>query len=37
LSLTGRHFGGMVDMTVADDIEIGHKNKIPFWMFGLLY
>jgi predicted AAA+ superfamily ATPase len=22
---------------VADDIEIGHKNKIPLWMFGLLY
>jgi len=21
----------------ADDIEIGHKNKIPLWMFGLLY
>lgn len=20
-----------------DDIEIGHKNKIPLWMFGLLY
>ena len=22
---------------VADDIEIGHKNKIPLWMFGFLY
>jgi len=22
---------------VADDIEIGHKNKIPIWLFGLLY
>jgi predicted AAA+ superfamily ATPase len=22
---------------VADDIEIGHKNKIPLWLFGLLY
>lgn len=22
---------------VADDIEIGYKNKIPVWMFGLLY
>ncbi|MCL2073763.1 MAG: AAA family ATPase [Marinilabiliaceae bacterium] len=22
---------------VADDIEIGYKNKIPLWMFGLLY
>ncbi|MDR2148346.1 MAG: AAA family ATPase [Tannerella sp.] len=22
---------------VADDIEIGHNNKIPLWMFGLLY
>jgi hypothetical protein len=23
--------------TVADDIEIGHKNKIPLWLFGMLY
>jgi len=22
---------------VADDIEIGHKNKIPLWLFGMLY
>ena len=22
---------------VADDLEIGHKNKIPLWMFGMLY
>ena len=22
---------------VADDLEIGHKNKIPLWMFGFLY
>jgi len=22
---------------VADDIEIGHKNKIPIWLFGFLY
>ncbi len=22
---------------VADDIEIGYKNKIPIWLFGLLY
>ena len=22
---------------VADDIEIGHKNKIPLWIFGMLY
>jgi hypothetical protein len=21
----------------VDDIEIGHKNHIPLWMFGLLY
>lgn len=21
----------------ADDVEYGHKNKIPLWMFGLLY
>ena len=22
---------------VADDMEIGHGNKIPLWLFGLLY
>ena len=22
---------------VADDIEIGYGNKIPLWLFGLLY
>ncbi len=22
---------------IADDIEIGQKNKIPLWMFGFLY
>ncbi|HOE38061.1 MAG TPA: AAA family ATPase [Bacteroidales bacterium] len=22
---------------VADDIEVGHKNKIPLWLFGMLY
>jgi len=22
---------------VADDIEIGHNNKIPLWLFGMLY
>jgi predicted AAA+ superfamily ATPase len=22
---------------VVDDIEIGHKNKIPLWLFGFLY
>ncbi len=22
---------------VADDLEIGHKNKIPLWLFGMLY
>jgi len=22
---------------VADDIETGHKNKIPLWLFGMLY
>jgi hypothetical protein len=21
----------------ADDLEIGYGNKIPLWMFGLLY
>jgi len=22
---------------VADDVEIGHRNKIPLWLFGMLY
>lgn len=22
---------------VADNIEIGHKNRIPLWLFGMLY
>ncbi|MBO6306578.1 MAG: hypothetical protein J6M55_03635 [Paludibacteraceae bacterium] len=22
---------------VADDIDLGFENKIPLWMFGLLY
>ena len=22
---------------VADDIEVGHGNKIPLWLFGFLY
>lgn len=22
---------------VTDDVEIGHKNKIPLWLFGMLY
>jgi hypothetical protein len=22
---------------VSDDIEIGHKNKIPLWLFGMMY
>ncbi|HLR37881.1 MAG TPA: hypothetical protein VK084_07540 [Chitinophagaceae bacterium] len=22
---------------VADDIEIGYRNKIPLWLFGFLY
>lgn len=21
----------------VDDVEMGHKNRIPLWMFGLLY
>jgi predicted AAA+ superfamily ATPase len=25
------------NFVVADDIEIGHKNKIPLWLFGMLY
>lgn len=34
-------FGQIKNITnsfvVADNIEIGHKNKIPLWLFGLLY
>mgnify|MGYP006916312895 CR=1 FL=1 len=22
---------------VSDDIEVGHGNKIPLWLFGFLY
>ena len=22
---------------VADDLEVGYKNKIPLWLFGFLY
>ena len=22
---------------VADDIEVGHGNKIPLWLFGMMY
>lgn len=22
---------------VSDDIEVGHKNKIPLWLFGMMY
>ncbi len=22
---------------VSDDLEVGHKNKIPLWMFGMMY
>ncbi len=22
---------------VADDLEVGFKNKIPLWLFGFLY
>jgi hypothetical protein len=22
---------------VADDIEVGFKNKLPLWLFGILY
>jgi hypothetical protein len=21
----------------VDNIEVGHRNRIPLWMFGLLY
>ena len=35
---TGRQIQGLEDAYIAaDDIEIGFGNKIPLWMFGLLY
>jgi len=37
----GKSFDQIKDIpnsfVVADDIEIGHKNKIPLWLFGFLY
>ena len=35
---TGRQIQGMENAYIAaDDIEVGFGNKIPLWMFGLLY
>lgn len=37
----GKGFSQIKDIeasfVVADDMEIGHGNKIPLWLFGLLY
>ena len=30
-------FLGMCSYLAVDDTEIGHKNRIPLWMFGMLY
>lgn len=34
-------FGQIADIpnsyAVNDDVEIGHDNKIPLWLFGFLY
>lgn len=33
-----KQISGVADaFVVADDIEVGFKNKIPLWMFGFLY
>ena len=33
-----KQIAGIADaLVVKDDIEIGHGNIIPLWMFGLLY
>ncbi len=35
---TGKQMGkGQKNYVVADDIEVGSRNKIPLWMFGFLY
>ena len=37
----GKGFGQIADMpksfVAADDLEVGHGNKIPLWLFGFLY
>ena len=37
----GKGFSQIKDIpdsyVIADEIEIGYGNKIPLWMFGLLY
>ena len=33
-----KQISGVADaFVVADDCEVGFKNKIPLWMFGFLY
>ncbi len=33
-----RQIGGIADgFVVADDIEVGFKNKLPLWLFGFMY
>lgn len=33
-----KQIGGVADsFIVADDIEVGFKNKLPLWLFGFLY
>ncbi len=33
-----KQIGGITDsFVVADDIEVGFKNKLPLWMFGFMY
>ena len=37
----GKNFGQIKDISdsylAVDNTEVGHKNRIPLWMFGLLY
>ena len=39
--LEGKSFSQIKDIeesfVVSDNMEIGHGNKIPLWLFGLLY
>ncbi|GAB7025379.1 ATP-binding protein [Geotalea toluenoxydans] len=33
-----KQIGGVIDsFVVADDIEVGFKNKLPLWLFGFMY
>ena len=38
---SGKTFDQIADLPdsflAVDDIEVGHGNRIPLWMFGLLY